>query len=315
MGNVPPPVNTVAPVVTSSGQVFSTTNGTWAGVPTSYTYQWKRGGVDIGGATNANYTVVAADVAATLTCVVTATNGSGSASATSNGLALTITQKNICLAPIGYWPLAESSGTTIVDESGNGRNGVYGATTKAPTLGATGIGDGRTAASFDGGDYGDVLSAGLTAAFTGGELTVSAWLQMSGAGVWTDGTERRAVELLKTDGNNEIWMGRSTTNNTLFFQVVAGGTTKNTSQNGLSSTGWMHLALMFSKTADQMKAYINGAQIGTTQTGLGTWSTGLTRAIIGGANTTPLFPTSGNLAHVAIFPVLTDAQIAALAVV
>ena len=81
------PINTVAPVISGStalGGVLSSTTGTWSGIPTiTFAYQWKRGATNIG--TNANtYTLVAADSAAAITCVVTATNTLGSSSATSN---------------------------------------------------------------------------------------------------------------------------------------------------------------------------------------------------------------------------------------
>jgi hypothetical protein len=80
------PVNTVAPVISGGqnvGDVLTTTNGTWSGTPTSYSYQWKRGVTNIG--TNANtYTLVSADAGTNITCVVTATNATGSTNATSN---------------------------------------------------------------------------------------------------------------------------------------------------------------------------------------------------------------------------------------
>jgi hypothetical protein len=80
------PANTVAPAVTGTttqGQVLTVSNGTWTGSPTGYTYQWKRAGVPISGASASTYALVLADVGQTLTCVVTATNGAGSASASS----------------------------------------------------------------------------------------------------------------------------------------------------------------------------------------------------------------------------------------
>ena len=80
------PVNTLIPAVTGSnyvGSLLTTTNGTWTGTPTSFSYQWKRGATNIG--TNANtYTLVIADANTNITCVVTATNASGSTPATSN---------------------------------------------------------------------------------------------------------------------------------------------------------------------------------------------------------------------------------------
>jgi hypothetical protein len=82
------PVNTVAPNVTGLqyiGDLLTTTNGTWSGTPTSFSYQWKRGATNIG--TNANtYTIVTADAGTNITCVVTATNATGSTPATSNVL-------------------------------------------------------------------------------------------------------------------------------------------------------------------------------------------------------------------------------------
>lgn len=87
------PVNTVAPVISSdvSGEIFpartlSTTNGTWTNSPTGYTYQWKRNGGAISGATSSTYTLVTADEGASITCDVTASNGAGSATQASNAL-------------------------------------------------------------------------------------------------------------------------------------------------------------------------------------------------------------------------------------
>ena len=85
------PVNTVLPVVSGTtyvGDLLTTTNGTWSGSPTSFSYQWKRGATNIG--TNANtYTLVTADANTNITCVVTATNAGGSTPATSNIIATT----------------------------------------------------------------------------------------------------------------------------------------------------------------------------------------------------------------------------------
>jgi len=95
------PVNTVAPDVTGNfyvGDVLTTTDGTWTGSPTSYSYQWKRGATNIG--TNANtYTLVSADAGLNITCVVTATNATGSTPATSNVL--------------GAYPLAAPTNITL----------------------------------------------------------------------------------------------------------------------------------------------------------------------------------------------------------
>lgn len=84
------PVNTVAPVVSGSaivGGTLSCTTGTWTynQAPT-YTYQWKRDGVDISAATASTYQLVTADNGKPMSCTVTATNDGGANSANGNTL-------------------------------------------------------------------------------------------------------------------------------------------------------------------------------------------------------------------------------------
>lgn len=93
----PAPTNSVAPAVTGTatvGQVLTTDNGTWAhmgGFSPTFTYQWQRAGVNIGGATSGTYTLVDADDALAIRCVVTAHNtNASSASANSNATAAVV---------------------------------------------------------------------------------------------------------------------------------------------------------------------------------------------------------------------------------
>jgi hypothetical protein len=86
----PDPVNTVAPSVTGAaqqGQQLTSSTGTWTSATTiQYTYQWQRcnpdvtGCADIGGATQATYTLGSADAGNVVRSVVTATNATGAAS-------------------------------------------------------------------------------------------------------------------------------------------------------------------------------------------------------------------------------------------
>lgn len=87
------PRNTVAPAVSGTAQVGQTLTcapGTWGGNPATYSYQWKRGGSVNVGTNQATYVPVAGDIGFTISCVVTATNSTGSASATSNSTAAVI---------------------------------------------------------------------------------------------------------------------------------------------------------------------------------------------------------------------------------
>ncbi len=82
-----PPVNTTAPLVTGT-TALSCTMGNWTNAPTSYAYQWLRGGTAIGGATANTYTVVGADSGTNVSCRVTASNAAGSTPAVSNAIAI-----------------------------------------------------------------------------------------------------------------------------------------------------------------------------------------------------------------------------------
>lgn len=86
-----PPVNTVLPAISGTvdiGQTLTATNGTWTNSPSGYTYQWKRNGVAIVGATANTYTLTASDPGTTITVTVTATNAGGATAATSAGVAI-----------------------------------------------------------------------------------------------------------------------------------------------------------------------------------------------------------------------------------
>lgn len=85
-----PPENTVLPSITGTAQVGETLtgdDGEWTGSPApTFTRQWRRGATNIASATGTTYTLVAADVGQSITCVVTATNAAGAATETSNSV-------------------------------------------------------------------------------------------------------------------------------------------------------------------------------------------------------------------------------------
>lgn len=124
-------VNTATPTLSSThpftGLVMTCSPGTWSYHPTSYSYQWKRGGVAISGATNASYTVVSGDVGSTISCAVTATNTAGTSGAVSTAESSAVTaaavspiQGSIASGLIARWSLEEASGTRV--DSINGIN-------------------------------------------------------------------------------------------------------------------------------------------------------------------------------------------------
>jgi hypothetical protein len=87
-----PPTVVDRPYAGQTGATLNCTMGNWNDMqaePHSYAYQWQREGVDVDGATSADYTVTPADVDHIMACIVTATNAIGSDSATSNEVNVT----------------------------------------------------------------------------------------------------------------------------------------------------------------------------------------------------------------------------------
>jgi hypothetical protein len=85
------PVNSVLPAITGTtteGQTLTCSTGTWSNTPDAFAYQWNRSGSPIPGATASTRLLAAADVGATLTCTVKATNLGVPAVATSAATAV-----------------------------------------------------------------------------------------------------------------------------------------------------------------------------------------------------------------------------------
>jgi hypothetical protein len=160
-----PPANTVSPSVSGTAQqgVLLTANtGTWTPKPTKYSYQWQRntgsGWSNISGATGQTYRPGAADLAATLDVIVSATDAAGTASATSaatsavlsgapvNTTAPTITgsapKQGVALSvAVGSWsPAATSYSYQWQRNTGSGWIDITGATGNSYTPGTADLG-------------------------------------------------------------------------------------------------------------------------------------------------------------------------------
>jgi len=207
--------------------------------------------------------------------------------------------KIAALGPIQYLPMDEPSGSVAFDRSGNGRNGAY----TGVALGQPGIGDGRTAPSFDGAtSFNNVYSASLAAAFSGAQGSLVIWGKVSASGVWADGIARRMI-YLAVDTNNRVSLVKSNTNNEVDYLYVAGGTTKSGGVTSFSPLTPFCIGLTWDKAGDAVKFYVNGPQSGATVTGLGVFAGSLasTTTLIGAISTAPANVWNGLLAHAAVF--------------
>lgn len=231
--------------------------------------------------------------------------------------ASTYAQKNMARfgsALVAYWKLGERAGTVALDA----RDG-YAGTHLNVTLGQPGIGDGATSAGYNGlstaaGSLTDVYRAALAAAFPYAAGSVLLWFKVSAAGIWTDGANRELLNWA-VDGQNYLLIRKSSTNNTLDFRYKAGNVTQQVLYS-YSATTWTAIALTWSRAANEVKAYLAGSQIGTTQVGVAAWvgTLAATTTTLGATDTAHDFPFSGTLQHVMLLNrVATPAEVLAVA--
>ena len=214
---------------------------------------------------------------------------------------------------IGYWVQDEAGGLVSYDSSPEKNDGVY----TAVILGAAGIGDELTSASFDGAaSFNNIYSAALNVDFNGSEGTLIAWARVANAGVWTDGVAR-AIIRTRVDANNYIDISKGAANNTITFVYIAGGVAESQTALAINSLGFVCCGITWNKAGDAVKYYINGIPSGPTDIGLGIWAGALSaiETVIGASSTFLSALYSGEVAHVQLRnSVLSPAQMLGLGV-
>jgi hypothetical protein len=219
-------------------------------------------------------------------------------------------------SPIGYWRLAETSGTQADDFSGNARHGTH----TGVTLNQTGIGDGLGAPDYDGtGDWTDLYTAGFSGAFDKDLGSALIWSKVRSSSVWTDGTTRYMFLYGVTGGTNRVYIRKTNNNNELLLEWMGGGTRSTITTTSYNGTGWQAFVLTWNKSGNAFRAFAaGGTQIGTTQTMGGTWTGAVDSNVCrlgreGGGNAQYW---DGTLAHAAVWNrVLSASEIADLTAV
>lgn len=217
------------------------------------------------------------------------------------------------LGPIVYYKLDETAGVTAINYGtlGTAANGTYGGGVTLNQIAAPG---GTTAPLWGGVDgYLNIYSAALAAGFDGNELTILIWFKAD-ASVWTDGKDNRIFQL-SDGGTNYVIFNSTTSINVLQFLRSGSGTAKNAVTSAYSNTNWHLMVMTATDSGDAQKHYMDGAQVGGTLTGLGTFIGPLAadRSVIGAQTSAGLLPWFGYLAHAAIYDkVLTAEEIAAI---
>jgi hypothetical protein len=159
---------------------------------------------------------------------------------------------------------------------------------------------GLNAVAYDGSnDYVNIYSAVFNSLFDPSVGTAIVFAKVSGAGVWSDGINRRWLELY-VDANNYVRLTKNAAD-VITMQYNAGGTLEN-SQPSDQPTDWFMLAITWNKANDRVRFYLNGDQVGVDSTGLGVWAGNLgeTTTLIGASTTAPLTVWDGSIGPVTV---------------
>jgi len=214
---------------------------------------------------------------------------------------------------LAYWPLNETAGSIADNAEGTAvRDGTYTNIDLNQVAGP----DGQPAGYWDGSnDYVDIYSASLAGVWDGDLYTISLWIKVDSSSVWTDSTLRHFCNFY-ANGNNLTFIRKNPTNNQVEFYRIGGGAGgTQVLLNSVSDTGWLHFVITADQASNEFKAYYNGSQTGTTQTGLNSWAASLDSSgtVIGAELTIPSAVWNGYIAHAAVWDVaLTDSEIAQL---
>lgn len=212
----------------------------------------------------------------------------------------TYIDKILGTGPIAYWPLYETSGTTIACLVNSAQN----ATANSDVSGwppGDGIGDGNTALYFDGAnDIINAFTATLAAAFTQAEGTIMAWAKVD-AGAWTDGVRREFIRFVSSAGNEYNWLSKHNANNFWWHTHVTPANNDLIVAASGGVTNWGCHVLRWSIAGNYTDAYLDTVQLNGTQVTPGAWGNPLAGANIGAATLGPANVFQGFLAHVAVW--------------
>jgi hypothetical protein len=243
------PLSLTTPTVAGTYE-FTSTNGTWTGSPTSYSYQWQlstngtSGWTNISGATSSTYTGLEADEGKYVRIGVVATNSNGPSMVVYSSASSAINIPDFPMSGLlAFWKL-----DNVNDASGNGNTLTN---NNSVTFGAGKIG---VAATFDGSNH---LSRSSSSNWilSGTGATVNFWLRRSGsAASELIGNRIGAVYCpwaLALDSNNKL---RLLSNVGGGWAVTSGGSYGNTT---IPDETWVMITIR--KNTNGITVLINGS--------------------------------------------------------
>ena len=127
--------------------------------------------------------------------------------------------------------------------------------------------------------------------------TISIWVKL-------DSTSINAVPIkASVDSNNQVGFTYLNSSNKLRYLYKAGGSTKKVDHSvSIENDGnWHHIAITWDTSADELKAYLDGSQVGSTVGSLGSWSGTISDVVMGKNSVADNAYWKGHLDQVSIF--------------
>lgn len=183
---------------------------------------------------------------------------------------------------IDYWRLNDLVGSIAVDLVDAARNGAYDAdvTLNAGLWTPGGASDPCPSWNGTSSDL-NLLTSSLQSFFNGNKGTIALWFRMLDPAVWSDATVRTLARF-RIDATNYIQLVKTTIANQFQFVRLGASINKTVTHTFTGApTTWQFVAFTWDNVADQVRAYVNGAQSGSTLTAIGTMSGALSSAAVG----------------------------------
>lgn len=201
---------------------------------------------------------------------------------------------------VEIWPQNEPAGSTVSRGIVNGYNGAY----SNVTLGQPGIGDGNTAALYNGTtSFNNVFSAPLAAVINGAEGSLFAWANIP-SGTWS-GIGSRKIVVLQADVNNYIQIDLTNTGTVRFLHNRQGNISVVTTA-ALSGPAFRFFMMTWSKSTGigELRGYLDDIADSenpvSIATGTFTGTPAATTTVIGAASTVPATVWPGKIAPVGV---------------
>jgi hypothetical protein len=204
-------------------------------------------------------------------------------------------------APVAYWRLGETSGTTAYDISGNGLNGTY---QGGVTLGQPGalVGDGDTAAGFNGST--GLVSIPQISSLAGASFSVETWFYLSTTPP-SNGLVLVDIRVSETVNGHIVLVVDTAT------RLVGGFYANSTAGGNIGLNAWYHGVLTYDASPQTIQLYLNGSQVAS-RSGVGPLLSGTQTNKIGNHTLLAQSPWPGRIDEVAIYNyALSASQVAA----